>query len=651
MKKNRLVATAASVLVGAFALAACTTPDPGATVAPTPTAGADNNDNNAGAGTETPAHQAVTIAMTNTPNGLNGIIPNAANNQVVYLTQGPGFAFFDGNLNYVRNTDFGTFDVVSEDPEANTRTVKYTINPGVTWSDGTPVDAADMILAWATSNNRFVPDGAEWSWAGPSTSMGTVSSFPIISDDGRSITFTYDDMRSDWYFQFGSSTVPAHIVARRALGIQDPTEAKQALISAFGGPENYQAQTGTETPDVTTTLSTTAGPITTFTAPNIEQIAAIQQVHDNDWFFNSMPSDPDLTISQGPFQVVEWQEGEFMRLERNPNFNWYGSVVGRPNVDEITIRFIGDAMAQVMALQNGEVDVMGQQATPDVLAAVQNLTNAGINYTPRDEAGYEHVTLMMNNGGPFDPAHWGGNAETARLVRQAFLFTIPREEIVERLIQPLDPNAEVRNSLTQAPGAPAYNAITAGNRSTEFNVQDIARARQLLEEAGVTDQLPIPVRLLYANNNPRRSDQFELIRAAAQQDGLFEVIDNGSPDWGTILRSEDGSFDAALFAWLSTSTSPNNSESNFITGGLNNIGGFSDPEVDQLWSQITRETDENRVTELTTQMERRLFEEGFGAPIFQFPGLLAWRDTLHNVSSIPLGMQQLWNYWQWNVAG
>ncbi|MDR2702906.1 MAG: ABC transporter substrate-binding protein [Cellulomonadaceae bacterium] len=647
---NRLAAAVASVLVGAFTLAACSSPAPDATApATTPTAAATAGATGEPGTDTTPAHQSITLAMGTTPNGLTGISPNAANNSISYITQGPGFAFFDPDLNYVRNTDFGTFEEVSTTD--NTRTVRYTINDGVTWSDGTPVDAADMILAWASSNNRFVSDGAEWSWASPSFSMGTVSDFPIISDDGRTITFTYNDLRSDWYFQFGSSSQPAHIVARRALGIQDPMEAKQALITAFGGPENYRAQTGTETPHVTTELSTTAGPLTTFVAPNVTEIAQIAEVNNNDWFFTSFPTgNEDLTITMGPYQVVEWVEGEFMRLERNPNFNWYGNVVGRPNVDEITIRFIGDPMAQVQALQNGDVDMIIPQITADTLAAVQNLAGTGvIDYTTPITGTYEHITLAMNNGGVFDPAHWGGNAETARAVRLAFLYTVPREEIVDRLVRPLQSDAVVRDSFTQVPGAPAYAAVTAGNDSAVFNVQDLAQARQLLVDAGLEDQLPLQVRLLFGSNDTRRVDQFELIRAAAPD--LFTLVDNGepAPGWGTTLRSGDGSFDAALFGWGSTSTSPNNAQSNFITGGTNNIGGFHDPEVDRIWDQIITSDSDSEITALTTQMEQRLFQDGFGAVIFQWPGLLAWRANIDNVSAVPFGMQNVWNFWEWQV--
>ena len=66
-----------------------------------------------------------------------------ANTNILYMTQ-QGFNYYDDDFKLVKNTKFGTYEKVSDDP----LTVKYTINKGVTWSDGVPVDAADLLLNW-----------------------------------------------------------------------------------------------------------------------------------------------------------------------------------------------------------------------------------------------------------------------------------------------------------------------------------------------------------------------------------------------------------------------------------------------------------------------------------------------------------------------
>src|SRR5215207_1162837 len=54
------------------------------------------------------------------------------NSKISYATHS-GFYYIDNQLNVVHNDKFGTMEKTSDDP----LTVKYTINEGVKWSDGT----------------------------------------------------------------------------------------------------------------------------------------------------------------------------------------------------------------------------------------------------------------------------------------------------------------------------------------------------------------------------------------------------------------------------------------------------------------------------------------------------------------------------------
>ena len=204
-----------------------------------------------------------------------------ANSNPLYITSAGGFSYYDGELNYVNNDQFGTCTIESLDP----LTVTYRINDGVTWSDGTQVDAADMILYWGAVSTVFnsgegviAPDGttAEADAEGlpvvldpsgneipdaevpydpdgdgslpegytykPSTdvvfdavspSLSLVTEFPEISEDGLAATITWDTFYVDYQIGGLVPDLPAHVVARNALGIEDPAEAKRAIIDAF----------------------------------------------------------------------------------------------------------------------------------------------------------------------------------------------------------------------------------------------------------------------------------------------------------------------------------------------------------------------------------------------------------------------------------
>jgi glutathione transport system substrate-binding protein len=298
-------------------------------------------------------------------------------------------------------------------------------------------------------------------------------------------------------------------------------------------------------------------------------------------------------------------------------------------------------------MENEEIDMIQPQATSDLLTQLEALADRGIEVQTGDGATYEHVDLAVNNGGPFDPAAYGGDEATALAVRQAFLKTIPRQEIIDRLIVPLNPNAAIRNSFTQVPGSPGYDEIAQNNGLAEYDAVDMAGAQALLQDAGV--ETPIQVRFHYAADNPRRASEYELIRDSAAEAG-FEVLDGASPNWGVELPNTD-IYDAALFGWQDDDVAVADDEPQYVTGGDNNFYGYSSEVVDGLFEQLKAETDPAVQQDLLVQIEQQLVTDAFGVPIFQFPEVLAWNSTyVTGADSIALAPTMFYAFWEWQAT-
>jgi peptide/nickel transport system substrate-binding protein len=263
----------------------------------------------------------------------------------------------------------------------------------------------------------------------------------------------------------------------------------------------------------------------------------------------------------------------------------------------------------------------------DVLATLDGID--GVSYSSAPEGTYEHVDLTFDNGGPFDPATYGGDAEKARKVREAFLKTIPRQEIIEKLIQPLQEDATTRDSFLIVPGAPSYDEVVANNGSDAWADVDIEGAKALLAEAGVTT--PVDVRFLYGKSNVRRANEFQLISASASQAG-FNVIDNGDDNWGTILGT--GTYDASLFGWQSTNTFILNAEANYVTGGQNNYGGYSNPEVDALLQEANAADTFEESSEGYVKVQERILEDFPTVPLFGNRYLYVTSDRISELSTV-----------------
>lgn len=611
---RRLSAAAAVAAAGALALSACSTPSTDG--------GGDSTATGDGAAAET----ALSIGWNQgfyEYNSSSATGNATANNNVLYFMNS-SFNYYDGDLNLVKDESFGTYEKVSDDP----LTVTYTVNDDVNWSDGTPVSAADMLLYWGALSGNFNtvtdeevevdeegnpinPEGGVY-FNFTSDSVGLIEEFPEISEDGKSITFVYTKPFGDWEINL-TVGVPAHVVAMRALEIDDPEEATQALIDAF---QNNDAAA--------------LGPISQFWNTGFQ-------------FGDTLPDDEMLYLSSGAYLLVDFVKDQYLTLEKNPDYS--GDRVS--GIDQITFRYNEDPMAMVQALQNGEVNLISPQSSADVLAAVEGL-GEGFEFVTTEEATFEHIDLAVANGGPFDPATYGGDAEKAKLVRQAFLHLVPRNEIVEKLIQPLNPEAAVRNSFTQIPGSPMYDAVVEANdMATTYADVDVEAATALIQQAGVAT--PIDVRILFAKSNVRRQNEFVLIQDSANASGLFNVIDASSDEWGSLL-SDTSVYDACFFGWQSTSTAVTESDANYRTGGGNNFYGYSNPEVDALFDQLQVSTEAAEQEQLLAQIEKFLVDDAFGLTIFQFPGISAWSSNLQGVDPISIAPTILWNFWEWEVA-
>jgi peptide/nickel transport system substrate-binding protein len=232
------------------------------------------------------------------------------------------------------------------------------------------------------------------------------------------------------------------------------------------------------------------------------------------------------------------------------------------------------------------------------------------------------------------------------------LLSIPREQILENLIKPLNPNAELRNSHLLIPGSPNYDRMVAENGSSVFTSGDAAarieQAKALLAEAGVST--PVEVGFWYPLGNVRRGQEYELIAANAALAG-FNVVDESEPDW-LFTGADINPHDAVIFAWASTSLAVTGSDQYLGTGQPSNFSGYSNANVDQALKDLNTALDPERQFELQLAAEKEIWNDAYSITIFQFPGLTWWDKGTEGVSMNPLVPYFFWNFWDWRpVAG
>ncbi|MFB8145120.1 ABC transporter family substrate-binding protein [Microbacterium sp. NPDC056003] len=561
---------------------------------------------------------------------------NTANGNVKYMTD-TSFAYYNNTPELVRNTDFGEYEQVSEDP----LTVKYTITADAVWSDGVPIDEADMLLQWAAIsgnvNDAFSPAA--------STGYSLVTETPETGD--KEITFVYDEPYVDWEL-VGPLGVSAH--GTYALAFPDEYSDVQAAYDTW--KESGEEGDFTAYSDAAKEFAETAKEkvVTAITDGDEEVLAALGDAWSNAYGYTTLPDSPAAALTSGPYIVDDIVEDQYISIAANPLFTWGPS----PKFEKITIRTIADSTTALQALESGELDIWSGQPTADILQLANDIDTATVQTGV--QASHEHVDLTVNNGGPFDPATYGGDEAKALAVRQAFLKTVPRQEIVDKIIKPLNPEAEVRNTnLVSQADVERYPILTETNGSADYAEVDIEGAKALLAEAGVTG--PVEVGFWYPEGNVRRGQEYELIAASAALAG-FQLVDESEPDWVFTDPAAEpiNPHDATLFAWSQTSLAVGGSDQIYACyddpmakGG--NYNGFCDEEVTDALHTLNVTSDYDAQTDLLEQAETGIWASATTLPIFQFPGLLVNSDKVTEVKEMPLSPDYFWNFWEWTPAG
>lgn len=547
---------------------------------------------------------------------------SATNTDVALLTS-TGFGYADAHGATVLDTSFGTAQLLGRAP----LTVKYTVNQGVDWSDGIQIDAADLLLAWAANSgslntpkfddSRYV-DAATGRYSGDfphgvvffdgriGGGLEKATATPVVGDDGRSLTVTFDSSLSDWRTVLEPG-IPAHLLAQRALHTKagDAQAGKAAVLDAIQKRD----------------------------ASRLHELA---DAWNNAYNLSSTPHDARLLVSSGPYRVSKITATQVVL---SANRRYTGS--RRPTFEKLTLRVSTDPLETTRMLADGTIDIATPQ--PSIATAKAMSAIPGVTVTVGSEARYEHLDLQFAQGrhGTF----------TDERVRRAFLDTVPRQQILERLSSPSAPGggdvaAKRMDSFVLRYGAAGYADAVATNGSRAYASPDLAAARRLLAEAGAVSP---EVCILYDPSNARRVAEFQLIQQSAAQAG-FIVSDCSSPDWQGLL-GVDGSYDAALFAWDTTRLGPAAQAVVFRSDSpLANFTHYSDPASDALIAQLDGEDDPARQSALLIKLDARIWSQASGLPLYAYPTLTAVDSRVSGVTRSALAGSVFWDAWRWRPS-
>jgi peptide/nickel transport system substrate-binding protein len=235
----------------------------------------------------------------------------------------------------------------------------------------------------------------------------------------------------------------------------------------------------------------------------------------------------------------------------------------------VVYRPIVDSTARLANLQAGAVEIAVPILPSDVDAVKRD---PKLRLAVYSRLGYQSINFNLAHG-PRASAPLGQEAR----VRQAFALTIDREALVQVVYNGMFP------AIAQAvpPARPFYDPGVAPPP------RDVARAKALLREAGVT--LPVTV-ILTVPNSPEQLQMGEVIQSMAADAG-FAVKAQAMELASALDAADRGDFQALLLAWSGRVDVDGNLWNFVHRGGPLNYLGYANDDVDRWLEQARASSD------------------------------------------------------------
>jgi len=580
------------------------------------------------------------VVESNTFTSFNNATPNnniVINGDVAYLTNSPLW-YYDDKLQIVPNPVLGSYKITKNAP--GDFEVTYTINPGKVWSDGVPITAIDLLPYHLTSSSAYfkkaglpdpsTADNPTWQGLGYGGVYDQyIVGLPTLSADHMSATFKYSTAIPDPILNGPSGVSPAHVYELMAAGsktlptVAAGTAASLKFLSDF----------------------------TSYNASALKAMGAVFNTGFDATTFDSS-SNPLIAVGNGAY-IVSSIDANQIKMVANPKYNSGPALSGITTM--VIKQGIADGSPSAQALANKDIDVYQGQPTADTVAQLHAISGVTVTTTP--SLAYEHIELRVasSDGTPYNGPFAMSGGQKAADLRQAFLLAYPREDIVNKLIKPINPSASVLGSVWTLPGNPSYDVVSAENNSVGYSsgtqAQRTSKALALVKKWYPTagnGNTPISINLLWGSpGNTRRASEAALIIAAEAQVG-FKVTAPATSGWGGKLTQSQ--YDAHFFIFDQTAV-PQDAQAcgTFQTGGGSNYTGYSNARVDADCKKLQAKTLlPSQVRVLQVDAERQINQDAFFLGIFQNPTVTASTSALAGIAPAPLSPTLFWNFWTWH---
>ena len=291
-------------------------------------------------------------------------------------------------------------------------------------------------------------------------------------------------------------------------------------------------------------------------------------------------------VTNGPFKFDSYSQNEKMVLVRNPEY-YAPEELG--NVDVIEFYFLADAQTSVAAFKNDELDIAIN--VPSDIASTHDNAN--------------EVLIA-----PY-------------LVSICYVFT-GRNEVLEdvRVRQAINMAIDRAQIAEIAGGTPLWGIVPYGITNPATGVdfreeggkvvtEDVAKAQELLAEAGYPNGEGFPALVFLSSNSERNSAIALTIQGMLKQNLGIDLELHLLESQAFSADRREGKFDICALGTSADYNDPTTWLSLYdsTTGYIQRVAAYSTPEYDELLHQTDTELDAAKRFEMLHECERILLQD------------------------------------------
>ncbi|MDH4989248.1 ABC transporter substrate-binding protein [Aquamicrobium lusatiense] len=295
----------------------------------------------------------------------------------------------------------------------------------------------------------------------------------------------------------------------------------------------------------------------------------------------------------GPFKIRDWRANEIVVLERNDNY--YGE---KPALNRVIYRHVKESATQRLMLEAGDVDV-ARNLEPGDYDAVQK--NADLITTDAPKGTVYYISLNQKNEALAKPE-----------VREAFKYLVDYDAIGATLIKGI---GEIHQTYQ-------VKGVLGALDSNPYKL-DVAKAKELLEKAGLKDGLSVTFDV--RNTQPVTGIAESFQQTAAQAGMKIEIIPGDGKQTLTKYRARN--HDLYIGQWGMDYWDPNTNADAFTSNPDNSDdaavkslawrNAWDIPELTEQVKAALLERDNDKRAELYQKLQQEALDSSPFVMIYQ----------------------------------